>query len=101
MRLRSRITCCDCSLFVQKLVSLAFFTTSASCSRKRGASKILPQIVDLGAYDRVFAFEILKHEFAFPGLHKSYWRSRIRPLNAALTKASIEIIAQPPANQSP
>ena len=70
MRLRSRITCCDCSWFDQKLGSLAFFSTSASCSRSRGALKILPQIVDLVAHDGVFAFEILKHEFAFPGLHK-------------------------------
>src|SRR5690348_2896646 len=72
IRLRSRIVCCESSWFDQKLGSEAFFSTSASCSRSRGASKILPQIVGLRADARVFAFEFFNHHFGFPGLHKRF-----------------------------
>jgi hypothetical protein len=41
----------------QKFGSEAFFSTSASCSRRRGASKILPQIVDFAAKAGVLPFE--------------------------------------------
>src|SRR5271169_2640297 len=61
-RLRCRITCSDCSGFAQKLGSKVFFSSSASCSRTPGASKVLPKVVDLGFDGGVFAFEFFDHK---------------------------------------
>src|SRR4051794_39142007 len=61
-RLRSRITVCDCCGSDHRLGSATFFSTSASCARSLGASKIAPQVGDLLPHGSVLAFELFNGE---------------------------------------
>src|SRR3954465_13528754 len=61
-RFRSRITVCDCCGSDHRLGSATFFSTSASCARSLGASKIAPQVGDLLPHGSVLAFELFYGE---------------------------------------
>jgi hypothetical protein len=55
------MVCCEVSEFDQKFGSAIFFSMSANCWRRRGASKILPQLGDLLQERSEFAFEFFDH----------------------------------------
>src|SRR3954466_16123446 len=61
-RLRPRITVCDCCGSDHRFGSATFFSTSASCARSLGASKIAPQVGDLLPHGSVLAFEFFYGE---------------------------------------
>src|ERR1035438_8195002 len=60
-RLRSRMTCWDFSGFDHKLGSAACFSISTNCWRSLPASKILPQVVNLGLYRGILLFQFIQH----------------------------------------
>src|SRR5437588_10273920 len=96
-RLRSRMTDCESSGFPQKLGSAIFFSVWASCWRLLGASKILPEIVDLLPQRGKFALKF------FDDLARDTHKDR-RTAARRLSRTKIaarEIIAQAHANQSP
>src|SRR5438270_2360963 len=96
-RLRSRMTDCESSGLPQKLGSAIFFSVWASCWRLLGASKILPEIVDLLPEGQKFALKFF--DDLAGDAHKDRSRAA-RRLNRTKS-ATREIIAQPQANQSP
>src|SRR4051812_18972468 len=96
-RLRSRITDCESSGLPQKFGSAIFFSVWASCWRLPGASKILPEIVNLLPQREKFALEFFDE---LAGDAHTYRSTAARKLSRRMMAAR-EIIAQAQANQSP
>src|SRR5271165_503648 len=71
-RFRSRITCWDFSGFAHKFGSDACFSISANCWRSLLASKILPQVVNLGLERSVLLFQFFQHNLFCSDLNLNY-----------------------------